>query len=476
MPSDEDSPTPTKIANWLRGDGTDLYPVPTAATITGLPNYGFLLVIIPAHNEGQRIAHTLNSLRQQTRQADAVIVAADNCTDDTVSIALAGGVTVIETTNNSLRKAGALNQTLNAVLPKLDGDDVILLMDADTRLNDNFIASVTSTLWSDTGRTLLGGVGGVFMGDMQEWSLIQQFQQNEYVRYARKLGRRHGRALVLTGTGSIFRVRVLREIIDGRRNGTIPDVGVSQSVYDTDSLTEDNELTLAVKSLGMRTVSPKDCQVYTALMPTLRNLYTQRRRWQRGALENLMTHGLHSYTAPYIAKQVAAYVAIMFLPLYVSTLTTQLVRGGDHGLFPPFWVGVAILYVVEQTWSVRRGGWRGVVLSAFVVPEIIYSMFLDVVFLVSIAGLVTARQESWGRGIDTESDDSVRAQGVGAIAKAPRLHHYLVRGAALLAIFCTLSIALIPVANLRLAWTMVAIFVITGSVNTVIRLVPLRER
>lgn len=349
-------------------------------------------------------------------------------------------------------------------------------MDADTRLNDNFIASVTSTIWSDTGRTQLGGVGGVFMGDMEEWSLIQQFQQNEYVRYARKLGRRHGRALVLTGTGSIFRVRVLREIIDGRRNGTIPDVGISQSVYDTDSLTEDNELTLAVKSLGMRTVSPKDCQVYTALMQTLRNLYTQRRRWQRGALENLMTHGLHPYTAPYIAKQIAAYVAIMFLSLYVSTLTIQLIRGGDHGLFPPFWVAVAILYVVEQTWSVRRGGWRGVVLSALVVPEIIYSMFLDVVFLVSIAGLVKARQEIWGRGIDLESDDSVRDQGVGVIAKAPHRHHYLVRGAALGGILCTLSIALIPVANLRLAWTMVAVFVITGSMNTVIRLVPLRER
>lgn len=96
----DDATTPTKIANWLRSDGTDLYPEPTAAAITGLPDYGFLLVIIPAHNEGQRIARTLNSLREQTRQADAVIVAADNCTDDTVSIALAEGVTVMETTNN----------------------------------------------------------------------------------------------------------------------------------------------------------------------------------------------------------------------------------------------------------------------------------------------------------------------------------------------------------------------------------------
>ena len=45
------------------------------------------------------------------------------------TLALAEGVTVIETVGNTNRKAGALNQALEALLPKLDADDVILLVD-----------------------------------------------------------------------------------------------------------------------------------------------------------------------------------------------------------------------------------------------------------------------------------------------------------------------------------------------------------
>ncbi len=477
MPAHDDASLGSTFVEWNREVGTDLYP--TAMPDLELPVYGFLLVVIPAHNEGERITATLQSLREQTRHADAIIVVADNCSDDTVTLALAEGVTVIETVGNTNRKAGALNQALEALLPKLDADDVILLMDTDTRLNANFINRVNRTLWDDHAPRELGGVGGVFMGDMSGWSLIQQLQKNEYVRYARKLARRHGRALVLTGTGSILRVRVLREVIAACRSGQLPDDGVSRSVYDIEALTEDNELTLSVKALGYRVLSPKDCQVFTALMPTYSFLYQQRRRWQRGAMENLMSHGLHSYTAPYIAKQVASYVAIMFFPLYVATLTMEIVRHGDHGLFPWFWVAVAILYLVEQTWSVRRGGWRGVVISLLVVPEIIYSIFLDVVFLTSLLGVLVSRQEKWGRGIDQESIDELAIHRT-AITPTKLVNvdisHVASRCAAAAALMFTVSIPIIPLFNPSAAWLLIAVFVLTGSVNTVIRLVPMSER
>ena len=479
MPPQDRHPDASTFPDWSREVGTGLYPALVPGAPVELPVYGFVLVVIPAHNEGERIVATLRSLREQTRHADAVIVVADNCSDDTVSLALAEGVTVIETSGNTDRKAGALNQALEALLPKLDPDDVILLMDADTRLNPNFIDRVTRTLWDDHASRELGGVGGVFMGDMNGWSLIQQLQKNEYVRYARKLGRRHGRALVLTGTGSILRVRVLREVIAARQSGVLPDDGSSRSVYDIEALTEDNELTLAVKALGYRVLSPKDCQVFTALMPTYSFLYQQRRRWQRGAMENLMSHGLHSYTAPYISKQVASYVAIMFLPFYVATLTTEIVRHGDHGLFPWFWVAVAVLYIVEQTWSVRRGGWRGVLITLLVVPEIIYSIFLDAVFLTSLLGVLVSRREQWGRGIDEESTDELALHLTVVSPKKPNttdISHVVSRCAAAAALMFTVSIPIIPVFNLPTAWFLIAVFVLTGSVNTVIRLIPWSER
>jgi cellulose synthase/poly-beta-1,6-N-acetylglucosamine synthase-like glycosyltransferase len=55
-------------------------------------------------------------------------------------------------------------------------------------------------------------------------------------------------------------------------------------VYDTVALTEDNELTIALKSLGALMISPAQCTVITELMPSWRTLWSQRLRWQRGAL------------------------------------------------------------------------------------------------------------------------------------------------------------------------------------------------
>lgn len=465
---------PYHFSEWNRDSITHLYDADSDATsLVPLPEYGFVVVLIPAHNEEGRIVSTLHSLRDQTRHVDAIIVVADNCTDNTVAVALAEGVTVISTEHNTQRKAGALNQALDAVLPKLHEDDIVLLMDADTRLGENFVASVTQTLWSDHRQRALGGVGGVFMGDMDGWSLVQQLQQNEYVRYARKLGRRRGRALVLTGTGSILQVGVLRNVMTARRDGMVPDLGATNGVYDVDSLTEDNELTLAIKAMGMRTVSPKDCQVFTALMPSYSFLYQQRRRWQRGALENLMAHGLHLYTAPYIAKQIASYVAIMFLPLYVTTLTLQIVFGGNHGLFPIFWVAVAVLYLIEQTWSVRLGGKRAILVSLAIVPEIVYSFFLDVVFVMSLFGMIVSQHESWGRGIDEESAQLAGSTSTTNLSGGHgRTAHWLARTSATLGLLAIFSIPIVPFYNRHLAWTAIAVFVIIGSINTVIRLIP----
>src|SRR5580704_12262150 len=48
-----------------------------------------ITVLIAAHNEEQSLGATLDSVLSQTRQANRVVVAADNCVDDTVDIAMA---------------------------------------------------------------------------------------------------------------------------------------------------------------------------------------------------------------------------------------------------------------------------------------------------------------------------------------------------------------------------------------------------
>jgi len=79
--------------------------------------FPFVIAIVPAYNEQESILRTLTSLSEQTKRPDEIIVLADNCTDDTIPIALAAGVSVVETDGNADGKAGALNSLLGQILP-----------------------------------------------------------------------------------------------------------------------------------------------------------------------------------------------------------------------------------------------------------------------------------------------------------------------------------------------------------------------
>src|SRR6185437_15828092 len=52
-------------------------------------------VLIPAHNESTCIVPTLDDVRQQLSPGDRLLVVADNCTDDTASVAAQAGAHVV---------------------------------------------------------------------------------------------------------------------------------------------------------------------------------------------------------------------------------------------------------------------------------------------------------------------------------------------------------------------------------------------
>src|SRR5262245_37146228 len=54
-----------------------------------------VVVLIPAHNEGGGLLPILADIQKQLRPGDRLLVIADNCTDDTATIASAGGAEVV---------------------------------------------------------------------------------------------------------------------------------------------------------------------------------------------------------------------------------------------------------------------------------------------------------------------------------------------------------------------------------------------
>ena len=87
--------------------------------------------------------------------------------------------------------------------------------------------------------------------------------------------------------------------------------GGSLQVYDTAVLTEDNELTLALLHLGYTVTSPEGCRLTTEVMESWGDLYRQRLRWKRGAIENLFDYGLTRVTVRYWLRQLMTLLGIV---------------------------------------------------------------------------------------------------------------------------------------------------------------------
>jgi cellulose synthase/poly-beta-1,6-N-acetylglucosamine synthase-like glycosyltransferase len=326
-----------------------------------------VVVLVPAHNEATCIAGTLESLFGQSRRPDRVVVIADNCDDDTERIAIQHGAEVVPTVANRYKKAGALNQVLDHLLPSLSPDDGVLVMDADSELDPTWIEQASTRL--DHGYAACGGVftgrsGGGFVG---------MLQRNEYARYQRDVRRLSGKTLVLTGTATLFKVSVLREVIEARRSGRLPG---EPHVYDVKVLTEDNELTLALLHLGHRIIAPAECHLTTEVMETWGDLHRQRLRWKRGALENLFEYGVTRYTLKYWGRQVLSAVGLFVTFAYVTTLIGTLAATGSLHLHP-MWMAITGIFVVEQAVTVRGRGWKMSLLAAVLIIEMPYDFFLQ---------------------------------------------------------------------------------------------------
>jgi cellulose synthase/poly-beta-1,6-N-acetylglucosamine synthase-like glycosyltransferase len=401
-------------------------------------------VLIPAHDEGERMTATLAGLRAQTLPPTRIVVVADNCSDETALLARAAGAEVFETFGNRDKKAGALNQAWRqrfrrvadadrrvaerrlqerrrmrpivlpvdrrgpspdrrsdprrtgqerrfaaTGLPDAADGDLVLVQDADSRLDDGFLAAAALRILGDDS---LGAVGGTFRGD-DGGGLIGHLQRNEYARYARDVRRLRGKCLVVTGTAAVFRAATLRRISDARQSGRLPRGDGDGGIYDTTVLTEDNELTFAILHLGYTVLSPAECTLVTEVMPTWRALWSQRLRWKRGAIENCFQYGFTRITWRYWGRQLLTLLGVLVTFLYLGSLTWTLAVNGQLHL-QPFWLAVSALFVVERVVTLRDRGWAHM-LAAACMYELLYDVFLQLVHAKAYTDAALRRERRW---------------------------------------------------------------------------------
>ncbi len=356
-------------------------------------NGPYVVAIIPAHNEARNIAKTLKSIKNQV---DYVIVACDHCQDNTEQVAYHNGADkVFETIHNHARKAGALNQTLenyvNWSLPNL----YVMVIDADTQIVSNWMAKA-KTLVRLSGVHQSGyrqnhhkydAVGSIFYSNRTRHpTMLELCQHNEWVRYANKIKRDH-RVFVLTGTCSLISARKLLAVHRKYHR-----------FYDENSLTEDFAMTIDLKEVGAKLISPLSCVCTTKTMRHYSDLVRQRRRWYLGAIKLIMRRKLDHVTWPYVLQQIMLLISVFAFTTFLLMSALVYLTGGLH--LTLFWSIAFVIFCTERVLSI----WNEPVLDRFfaasMIPELIYSFVLQWAYLLAILAYFNHLEIYWNQNQD----------------------------------------------------------------------------
>ncbi|HVF19356.1 MAG TPA: glycosyltransferase [Mycobacteriales bacterium] len=323
------------------------------------PDWQQTVVLIPAHNEEEQIAAAIESVLAQTYRPAVIVVVADNCTDRTVAIAKRYPVEVMETVDNSARKAGALNQAWRRYCRDAR---FVVTMDADTILDPHCIERMREQMRTEHH---IGGICGrplnkVPPTGMTAWnSLLWRLLALDFAAYDRTLVRRKFSTEVLGGFGSLFRNTALRDV--AKKHG---------EPWATDSIVEDYRLSLQLREEGWKIRVSPDARAYTDTPVTLRTLWRQRLRWSGGTFQEMVRAGW----TPWTRRNWIAYCGVLFgvilrvLGLIAWALILVLDLPVQLSWFwaLPFVVAAADRIVVVA--KMRHSTWLDYLLAGLVVP------------------------------------------------------------------------------------------------------------
>jgi biofilm PGA synthesis N-glycosyltransferase PgaC len=129
-------------------------------------------------------------------------------------------------------------------------------------------------------------------------------------------------------------------------------------------------------------------------MPTWSALWRQRKRWHRGALENIGAYGLTRATLRYWLQQLGIGYGTIALNVYLLVMLITLLAADSFELVW-FWTAIGLIFVVERVVTVWPIGWRGRALAFPLVIELAYDLVLQAVYVKSLIDIATGRSAGW---------------------------------------------------------------------------------
>lgn len=263
--------------------------------------------LIPAYNEEDGLADTIESLLAQETPFSEVIVVDDGSSDRTAEIALSYGdrVTLYQPDQNLGSKAKAQNYGLDMVLtrPKEDRPDAILPVDADTVFAPDYVTHIEKPFRDPKVAIAAGCVLTRFSKTVWEKGRLIEYLAGFH--WFRPVQQAWQSPLVCSGCCTSFRMTYLQEF------GGFPER----------TIVEDIDYTWSQQILNRKAVYVSEAVAYAAEPTSLEYMRKQLYRWKSGYFQNVRQHWL-----PMVKKRkpLAIWVNVALIEILLSPLTLLL--------------------------------------------------------------------------------------------------------------------------------------------------------
>ncbi|MFC9293800.1 bifunctional polysaccharide deacetylase/glycosyltransferase family 2 protein [Streptomyces sp. NPDC057011] len=337
-------------------------------------------VLVPAYNERECIANTLNSLAASDHPIE-VIVIDDGSTDGTADIVEEMGlpfVRLIRQVNGG--KPSALNTGVAAA-----SHDIIVMMDGDTVFEPSTVRELVQP-FGDPGIGAVAGNAKVGNRD----SLIGAWQHIEYV-LGHNLDRRMydmlGVIPTIPGAVGAFRKAALQQV------GGMSD----------DTLAEDTDITIAVLCEGWRIVYAEHARAWTEAPASLQQLWSQRYRWSYGSMQAMWKHrGAVTSRGPAGRfGRIGLPLVVLFgvvAPLLAPLVDIFLLYGvlfADASITLTSWGGFILLQAALSWYAFRLDREKPWHLISLPIQQLVYRQLMYIVLLQSAITAMTGGRLRW---------------------------------------------------------------------------------
>lgn len=363
------------------------YPIIPAAKFKDIEDHipenkatPLVTILVPAYNEQGVISRTLSSLINTKYEHKEIIVIDDGSSDLTRFVAQGYekyGVRVVTKPNGG--KASALNYGL--LFAK---GDIVITIDADSMVTRDAVNKIVQAMESDPNNVAVAGNIKV----LNSKSTITKIQELEYIMAINTIRRAFalfGAVMVIPGAFGAFKKTAVTAV----------------GGYDTDTVTEDFDITIKLLKTRGAVSSSSTAHAYTEVPSSWKALYKQRVRWGTGTFQTILKHkdifgnsrygALHSFVFPIMLfslfNPLASFIALGAGVLMALT--------GGFLLFARMMLMFLLiqLFVSLLALSIDNEGNGLAVYSPFFV--FIYKQFIDVITVISVVKALTKKENKW---------------------------------------------------------------------------------